>query len=56
MNRKIQDIVFESRIWLEKGCHDRVTEIYGSELARYSRLDAACDALESFFGKPPASR
>ena len=53
MNQKIRDAIFESRIWLEKGCHSRVVEVHGGELARYSRLNAACDALESFVGSRP---
>lgn len=53
MNQKIRDAVFESRTWLEKGCHSRVVEVHGGELARYSRLNAACDALESFVGSRP---
>jgi PHD/YefM family antitoxin component YafN of YafNO toxin-antitoxin module len=53
MNQRIRDAVFEARTWLEKGCHSRVVEAQSDELARYSRLNAACDALGSFVGSRP---
>ncbi|MDG9922421.1 MULTISPECIES: hypothetical protein [unclassified Pseudomonas] len=39
---------------LAERCHPQVADQYGTELARYARLDTACDAFNAFAGCRPA--
>lgn len=50
----IQTLVLESTTRFEQDCHPTVIESQHEALARYGRLNAACDSLESFLGFRPA--
>lgn len=49
----IRKLVLESTTWFERDCHPVVIESQQEALARYGRLNAACDSLESFVGFRP---
>ena len=51
----ISDAVIEKAAFLAKFCHVTVAEQHKSDLARFARIDTACEALESFRGCRPTS-
>jgi len=51
--RPIHDEVMSRASRLEGDCHPLVAERHADALARYARVTAACDALESFLGARP---
>lgn len=50
---RIRDLVMESTGQFEQDCHPAVVESHRETIARYARLNAACDSLESFLGSRP---
>ncbi|WP_240008806.1 hypothetical protein [Aquipseudomonas campi] len=54
MRQSIHDEVMKLTSRLAQRCHPRVAEQYAAELARYARLDTACDAFNAFTGCRPA--
>lgn len=55
LHRPIYDEVMNRALRMANACHPVVTEKHANELARYARLSAACDALESFMGCRPSA-
>ncbi|WP_236529553.1 hypothetical protein [Pseudomonas syringae] len=49
----IQNLVLESTNQFEQDCHPAVINSQQEAIARYCRLNAACDSLESFMGFRP---
>jgi|GEM_PF-416395 len=54
MRRPVYDQVMSLTARLGERCHPQVAGQHGAELARYARLDAACDAFNAFAGSRPA--
>ena len=55
LHRPIHDEVMNRALRMANACHPVVAEQHSNELARYARLSAACDALESFMGCRPSA-
>lgn len=53
MRQSIRDEVMKLTSRLAQRCLPRVAEQYAAQLARYARLDTACDAFNSFTGCRP---
>lgn len=53
MRNEIGKLVQDSASFSARSCHPIVRERHGELLQRFSRLDAACTALESFIGFRP---
>lgn len=53
MRNEIRKLVQDSAGFSAATCHPIVREQHGELLQRFSRLDAACTALESFIGSRP---
>lgn len=53
IRQPIRDAVLSLTTRLINECHPRVAEQHSAEMARYARLNCACDALESFQGARP---
>ncbi len=54
MRQSIRDEVMQLTSRLEQRCHPRVAEQHKAQLARFARLDTACDAFNAFLGCRPA--
>lgn len=54
MRQSIRDEVTKLTSRLAQRCHPGVAEQYAAQLARYARLDIACDAFNAFTGFRPA--
>lgn len=54
MRQSIRDEVMQLTSRLEQKCHTRVAEQYAGLLARFARLDTACNAFNAILGCRPA--
>lgn len=54
MRQSIRDEVMQLTSRLAQRCHPRVAEQHAALLARFARLDTACDAFNAFLGCRPA--
>ncbi|WP_257229323.1 hypothetical protein [Pseudomonas sp. BMW13] len=53
MRQSIRDEVMKLTSRLAQRCHQNVAEEHGALIARYARLDTACDAFNAFTGCRP---
>jgi len=54
MRQSIRDEVMKLISGLAQRCHQSMADEHGALIARYARLDTACDAVNAFTGCRPA--